>query len=97
MPLLQVFALGFISVFDQVLDGMSEDKDAILRAYIGALDEDADRYRGDAEKLAGWAKDLSSASELTPSEDGNDVSPMGAGNPEESEMLGCFVSESLLR
>jgi hypothetical protein len=71
---LQVFALGFVSVFDQVLDGMSEDKDQIFKAYIGALDEDAERYRADADKLGGWAKELKGASELTPSEDGNDVS-----------------------
>jgi len=69
-----VFALGFVSVFDQVLDGMPEDTDHIFRAYIGALDEDAGKYREDADKLAGWAKELKSASELTPSEDGNDVS-----------------------
>jgi len=75
----EVFALGFVSVFDQVLDGMPEDTDHIFRAYIGALDEDAGKYREDADKLAGWAKELKSASELTPSEDGNDVQKLLAG------------------
>lgn len=70
----QVFALGFVSVFDQVLDGMPEDTDHIFKAYIGALDEDAERYRADADKLGGWAKELKGASDLTPSESGNDVS-----------------------
>jgi photosystem II biogenesis protein Psp29 len=75
----EVFALGFVSVFDQVLEGMPEDTDNIFRAYIGALDEDADKYRADADKLAGWAKELKSASELTPSEEGNDVQKLLAG------------------
>lgn len=45
MPL-QVYALGFVSVFDQVLDGFdSADKDKIWKAYVQALGEDPAQYR----------------------------------------------------
>jgi hypothetical protein len=43
---LQVYALGFVSVFDQVLDGFdSADKDKIWKAYVQALGEDPAQYR----------------------------------------------------
>ena len=70
----QVFALGFVSVFDQVLDGMPDDTEKIFKAYIDALDEDSNKYRQDSDRLAGQAKDLTKSSELTPDENGNDVS-----------------------
>ncbi len=58
----QVSALGFVSVFDQVLDGLpAEEQDAIFKAYVGALDEDAAQYRRDAEAWESWAKELSGA------------------------------------
>lgn len=42
----QVYALGFVSVFDQILDGFdSTDKTAIFNAYIEALGEDPKKYR----------------------------------------------------
>jgi hypothetical protein len=46
-PLLfQVFALGFVSVFDQIMDGFeSKEKEAVFSAYINALNEDPAKYR----------------------------------------------------
>lgn len=41
-----MYALGFVSVFDQVLDGyQAGDKDAMFNAYIRALNEDPAKYR----------------------------------------------------
>lgn len=42
-----VFALGFVTVFDQLMEGYpsDEDRDAIFRSYIQALQEDPDQYR----------------------------------------------------
>jgi hypothetical protein len=42
-----VFALGFVTVYDQLMEGYSsdEDKDAIFKAYITALSEDPEQYR----------------------------------------------------
>ena len=43
---MQVFGLGFVSVFDQVLEGLPEgDKAALFSAYIGSLGENGDQYR----------------------------------------------------
>ncbi|KAJ7517850.1 hypothetical protein O6H91_21G042400 [Diphasiastrum complanatum] len=52
-----VFALGFVTVYDQLMDGYpsDEDREAIFRAYINALREDPDQYRRDAQKLEDWA------------------------------------------
>lgn len=59
-----VFALGFVTVYDQLMDGYPsvEDRDAIFRAYIKALNEDPDQYRKDAQKLEEWARAQTSAS-----------------------------------
>lgn len=42
-----VFALGFVTVYDQLMEGYpsNEDKDSIFKAYITALNEDPDQYR----------------------------------------------------
>lgn len=41
-----MYALGFVSVFDQILDGFdSPEKDKIFKAYINALGEDPAKYR----------------------------------------------------
>lgn len=42
-----VFALGFVTVYDQLMEGYpsDEDRDAIFKAYIKALNEDPDQYR----------------------------------------------------
>ncbi|CAN4103387.1 unnamed protein product [Withania somnifera] len=53
-----VFALGFVTVYDQLMEGYpsEEDCDAIFKAYIGALKEDPEQYRADARKLEEWAR-----------------------------------------
>lgn len=52
-----VFALGFVTVYDQLMEGYpsDEDREAIFQAYIKALKEDPDQYRNDAKKLEEWA------------------------------------------
>ncbi|KAL7185632.1 hypothetical protein ACSBR2_027557 [Camellia fascicularis] len=51
-------ALGFVTVFDQLMEGYpsDEDREAIFQAYINALQEDPDQYRNDAKKLEEWAR-----------------------------------------
>ncbi|CAJ1956482.1 unnamed protein product [Sphenostylis stenocarpa] len=53
-----VFALGFVTVYDKVMEGYpsDEDRDAIFQAYIKALKEDPQDYRIDARKLEEWAR-----------------------------------------
>ncbi|KAK4714285.1 hypothetical protein R3W88_020192 [Solanum pinnatisectum] len=52
-----VFALGFVTVYDQLMEGYpsEEDRNAIFKAYIEALKEDPEQYRADAQKLEEWA------------------------------------------
>lgn len=42
-----VFALGFVTVYDQLMDGYPSepDRDAIFKAYVSALNEDPELYR----------------------------------------------------
>ena len=42
-----VFALGFVTVYDQLMEGYpsDEDRNAIFEAYIKALNEDPEEYR----------------------------------------------------
>ncbi|KAK3016809.1 hypothetical protein RJ639_007428 [Escallonia herrerae] len=42
-----VFALGFVTVYDQLMEGYpsDEDREAIFQAYIKALQEDPEQYR----------------------------------------------------
>eukprot|EP00775_Hariotina_reticulata_P002157 gene2157-2475_t len=69
-----VYALGFVSVFDQVLDGFDEnDKSKIFTSYVKALGEDPAQYRSDAEKLESQAKALSGPDGLVPDASGNDL------------------------
>ncbi|KAK9813879.1 hypothetical protein WJX73_003218 [Symbiochloris irregularis] len=68
----EVYALGFVSIFDQIIEGVPVDKDAVFAAYIEALTEDPKRYREDAEKLEKWASGISSPEDLTPAADSDD-------------------------
>ena len=44
--MLQVFALGFVSVFDQITEGLPGNGPAdIFNAYMAALQEDPEQYR----------------------------------------------------
>ncbi|KAK9905813.1 hypothetical protein WJX75_006757 [Coccomyxa subellipsoidea] len=70
----EVFGLGFVSVFDQVLEGLPDgDKSALFSAYIGSLGENGDQYRQDAEKVEALAKELSGPSELKPDAEGSEL------------------------
>lgn len=42
-----VFALGFVTIYDQLMEGYpsDEDRDAIFKAYIKAMKEDPEKYR----------------------------------------------------
>ncbi|MED6162488.1 Protein THYLAKOID FORMATION 1, chloroplastic [Stylosanthes scabra] len=53
-----VFALGFVTVYDQLMEGYpsDEDRDAIFKAYVNALNEDPEQYRKDAQKMEEWAR-----------------------------------------
>ncbi|XVE92836.1 hypothetical protein REPUB_Repub01dG0137200 [Reevesia pubescens] len=68
-----VFALGFVTVYDQLMEGYpsDEDREAIFQAYIKALNEDPQQYRIDAQKLEEWARTQTSSSLVEfPSRDG---------------------------
>lgn len=53
-----VFALGFVTIYDQLMEGYpsDEDRNGIFEAYVKALNEDPEQYRKDAEKLEEWAR-----------------------------------------
>ncbi|GAB4859526.1 Protein THYLAKOID FORMATION 1, chloroplastic [Ancistrocladus abbreviatus] len=53
-----VLALGFVTVYDQLMEGYpsDEDRNAIFEAYVKALKEDPGQYRKDAQKLEEWAR-----------------------------------------
>uniref|UniRef100_A0A1J3J9G0 Protein THYLAKOID FORMATION 1, chloroplastic n=1 Tax=Noccaea caerulescens TaxID=107243 RepID=A0A1J3J9G0_NOCCA len=59
-----VFALGFVTVYDQLMEGYpsDQDRDAIFKAYVEALNEDPKQYRIDAQKIEEWARTQTSAS-----------------------------------
>lgn len=70
----EVFALGFVSVFDQVLDGLDEaQRTDIFNAYIDSLGENPAQYRKDAAALEQQASELSGPEQLVPEEGGNAV------------------------
>lgn len=71
---MQIFALGVVSVFNQILDGLDEDmRTSIFDAYIKSLDETPATYRADADKVAEWAAACSSPADLKPDADGLEV------------------------
>lgn len=53
-----VFALGFVTVYDQLMEGYpsDDDKEAIFQAYVNALNEDPQQYRADAQKMEAWGR-----------------------------------------
>lgn len=58
----QVAALGFVSVFDQIMEGLpASEQTAVLAAFVSALQEDPEVYRRDAAALEAWARAASSA------------------------------------
>lgn len=70
----EIFALGIVSIFDQVLDEMTEEeRDGIFKAYIEALDEKPAQYREDADKLTELAEACSSPDDLIPDASGSEL------------------------
>ncbi|KAI3937106.1 hypothetical protein MKX01_015321 [Papaver californicum] len=67
-----IFALGFVTVYDRLMDGYQsdEERETIFKAYIEALKEDPEAYRKDAQKLEEWARtqNASSLSEFSSKE-----------------------------
>ncbi|KAF6153958.1 hypothetical protein GIB67_023735 [Kingdonia uniflora] len=59
-----VFALGFVTIYDQLMDGYPSDGDreAIFQAYIKALNEDPEQYRSDTQKMEEWARSQNTSS-----------------------------------
>lgn len=71
---MQIYALGFVSVYDQILDGLpTEERASIFKAYLGALGDDAAKFRSDAEMMEQQAQGLGSAEGLSPSDSGNEL------------------------
>jgi hypothetical protein len=70
----EVFALGFVSVFDQLTGGYDEaEREKIFKAYVTALGEDPAQYRADAARLEAMAGQLSGPDGLAPSSSGSEL------------------------
>lgn len=70
----QIFALGLVSVFDQILDEMpGGESGAVFNAYITSLGEKPEQYKKDAAALTELATAASGAEELKPDGDGTEV------------------------
>jgi len=59
-----VTALGFLTVFEQLMDGYRDEAERakVLDAYVGALNQDAAEYKASAAALEDWAKDQTAES-----------------------------------
>lgn len=70
----EVFALGFVSVFEQVLESLPDaERAAIFSAYVKSLGEDPEQYKKDAAKIEQLAGSLSGPDGLTPDANGSDL------------------------
>lgn len=68
----EVFALGFVSVFDQILESVdAEERAQIFKAYLGALEESPEQFRQDAQQLESSASQLSGPADLVPDANGS--------------------------
>lgn len=70
-----IFALGVVSVMEQVLDAFSDDADrkGVFDAYVASLGEDPAAYRRDAQALEALAKEAGSPDALSPDASGNEL------------------------
>ncbi|KAL1562411.1 Protein THYLAKOID FORMATION 1, chloroplastic, variant 2 [Salvia divinorum] len=59
-----VFALGFVTVYNRLMEGYpsDEDRQAIFEAYVRALNDDPAQFSADAQKVEEWAKTQSPSS-----------------------------------
>lgn len=68
----EVFALGCVNVFDQVLESLDEQsRKEIFQAFLGSLDETPEKFRQDAEELEQLAGKLSGPADLAPEASGS--------------------------
>lgn len=94
-----VFALGFCTVYDQLMDGFGDETQVnkIFDAYIKSLEEDPSKYRADATALEEWAsqqsaESLASATFTGPAADLAEVaSRAAAGNFQYSKFFAIGV------
>lgn len=69
----EVAALGLVSVFDQILEGLPEAERAqVFDAFVASLQEDPARYRADAARLEEWAKGAGGPEAVAPDAGGAD-------------------------
>ena len=72
--MVQVFALGVVSVFDQILESFpDQERDLLFSAFLQALDEKPDQFRADARRLEETTAQLSGPELLNPDANGSDV------------------------
>mmetsp|Transcript_35353 Transcript_35353/g.76782 ORF Transcript_35353/g.76782 Transcript_35353/m.76782 type:complete len:296 (+) Transcript_35353:150-1037(+) len=81
----KVHALGFISVFDGIMDSFPGDKEEVLAAYLAAIEEDAATFRSAAEELTAFAQAASGADALVASD-----ALAASGNYNKFQAIGCF-------
>ncbi|EFJ41122.1 hypothetical protein VOLCADRAFT_107813 [Volvox carteri f. nagariensis] len=70
----EIFALGFVSVYEQILESLPQsERDAIFVSYVKALGEDPEAYKRDSERVEKAAGALSGPDALVPDAEGSDV------------------------
>lgn len=90
-----VAALGFVSVFDQIMEGLpAEEQTAVLSAFVSALQEDPEVYRRDAAALEAWAR-AASTEDLKPVADGSEGQQALAGVAERAATGKALYSKFL--
>ena len=68
----EVFALGVMSVLDQILEALpSDERAAIIDAYIRSFGEEPSMYRRDAEAMEKAAAEVTGDAKLIPSAEGS--------------------------
>ncbi|KAI4384997.1 hypothetical protein MLD38_003074 [Melastoma candidum] len=87
-----VFALGFVTVYDKLMEGYpsDEDREAIFKAYVRALNEDPEQYRVDALKLEEWASSQNAESLVEFSARGGEIEETLKGISERAGAKGSF-------
>lgn len=97
----KIMALGFISVYDGILSGYPGDKEELLSAYLGALQEDPAAYRDDAAALTAWASSLSSVDEITADASGSsqqqEFASYAAGFADKTRQYNKFFAIGMFR
>jgi len=77
-----VFALGVVSVFEQILESFpADEREQVFKAYIEALDEKPDTFKADAARLEKTTAELSGPEQLMPDANGSDVQVTHTGIP----------------